>query len=348
MEIVRFDPVAAPPERWARFHAYRRQRHQESQPEDPITPDEPTEIRMRWPDKFNEARYCEARERGETIGWLETWAPRPNSPEYLSWRHVVSGHAAVLRAHRRKGVGTALLGPFREYMRERGATVADFWTDDADGAAFLEWLGADARFEGGENRLNLAGVDWPMVETWVRQGEANTAGTRLEIYEPRIPDDLLAEYCPAYSALVNTVPWEQLDHGDVMYTPEMMRNEYGLSKQLGTVHHIGVTRETDGSISGMTELVHHPYHPDRIQQELTAVDQRQRGRGLGKWLKGALLLRARMLYPELRLVVTENAGSNAPMLAINQRLGFRRHRVQTGYQVGLERLSRVVPVGSGH
>jgi GNAT superfamily N-acetyltransferase len=334
--------------RWARYHAYRRQRHQESRPEDPLTPDDATEIKMRWPDKFNEQLWYEATIAGETVGWLEMTAPRPSSPEYPSWRHMVSAYAAVLGSHRRKGVGTALLAPLISYMRERGATVADFWTYETEGAGFLAWLGAEAKFNGGENRLDLASVDWSMVERWLREGEANTGGTRLEIYEPRVPDHLLEWYCSAYTPLINTVPFEELDHGEIFYTPEIMRDQYGLSAKLGRVHHVAVTREADGSMSGMTEILHHPYHPDRVHQELTAVDPRQRGRGLGKWLKAALLLKAREAYPALRVVITENAGSNAPMLAINERLGFKLHRAQFGYQVRLERLENVAPVSSVH
>jgi GNAT superfamily N-acetyltransferase len=338
--------MTATPERWARYHAYRRQRHQESRPEDPLTPDDATEIQMRWPDKFNEQLWYEATLAGETVGWLEVSAPRPTSPEYPSWRHMVFAHGAVLGTHRRKRVGTALLAPVIGYMRERGATVADFSTHETEGAGFLDWLGAEAKFKGGENRLDLTLVDWPMVERWVREGVANQAGTRLEIYEPRIPDDLLEWFCSAYTALINTVPFEELDHGEIFYTPEIMRDQYGLSEKLGRVHHVAVTREVDGSMSGMTELLHYPYHPDRVHQELTAVDAKQRGRGLGKWLKAALLLRAREAYPDLRVVITENAGSNAPMLAINERLGFKLHRAQMGYQSGLESLEKVAPVSS--
>jgi GNAT superfamily N-acetyltransferase len=259
---------------------------------------------------------------------------------------MVFAHGAVLGTHRRKRVGTALLAPVIGYMRERGATVADFWTHETDGAGFLDWLGAEAKFNGGENRLDLTLVDWPMVQRWVLEGEANQVGTRLEIYEPRIPDDLLEWFCSAYTPLINTVPFEELDHGEIFYTPEIMRDQYGLSEKLGRVHHVAVTREADGSMSGMTELLHYPYHPDRVHQELTAVDPKQRGRGLGKWLKAVLLLRAREAYPDLRLVITENAGSNAPMLAINERLGFKLHRAQTGYQSGLESLEKVAQVGS--
>jgi hypothetical protein len=59
---------------------------------------------------------------------------------------------------------------------------------------------------------------------------------------------------------------------------------------------------------------------------------------LGKWLKAAMLEHARERYPQARWVVTENAGSNAPMLGINHALGFRQHRTESLYQMPLDAL----------
>ena len=61
-------------------------------------------------------------------------------------------------------------------------------------------------------------------------------------------------------------------------------------------------------------------------------------RGLGKWLKAAMLLHVRNLYPKVEVVVTENAGSNAPMLAINTKIGFRQYRAGAEYQITREKL----------
>ena len=45
------------------------------------------------------------------------------------------------------------------------------------------------------------------------------------------------------------------------------------------------------------------------------------------------------LYPMAEWVVTDNAGSNAPMLAINMKMGFKQYRVGTEYQVSRDALA---------
>jgi hypothetical protein len=69
---------------------------------------------------------------------------------------------------------------------------------------------------------------------------------------------------------------------------------------------------------------------------------------LGKWIKAANLLRIRSLYPDAQWISTENAGSNAPMLAINKKLGFKQYRVGSSYQLSRERLAaRLKELGVG-
>lgn len=77
-----------------------------------------------------------------------------------------------------------------------------------------------------------------------------------------------------------------------------------------------------------------PFDPD------TAVARPWRGRGIAKALKALKALKARMLRlvrerrPGVTLMTTNNAASNAPMLSINARLGFVRHKEVGTYQVG--------------
>jgi hypothetical protein len=48
------------------------------------------------------------------------------------------------------------------------------------------------------------------------------------------------------------------------------------------------------------------------------------------------------LHPEAQWVTTENAGSNAPMLAINKKLGFKEFRAETEYQISRDNLAALI------
>jgi hypothetical protein len=56
-----------------------------------------------------------------------------------------------------------------------------------------------------------------------------------------------------------------------------------------------------------------------------------------------MLARARDRRPALRLIRTANAFSNAPMLAINDALGFRVVEVRTDWQGDIAQLRHALP-----
>ncbi len=83
------------------------------------------------------------------------------------------------------------------------------------------------------------------------------------------------------------------------------------------------------------------YQPEQetiINQGMTGVKEEYRGRGLGKWLKAAMLLKVREEFPQVKVVSTRNASSNAAMLSINDRLGSRSHKEGTVGQITVEAL----------
>ena len=108
--------------------------------------------------------------------------------------------------------------------------------------------------------------------------------------------------------------------------------------RMGRGWYTKVSQEADGSLSGLTEVVHDLGMSYRVEQELTGVSDEHRGRGLGKWLKAEMMFFIRDELPEVRYISTGNADTNTPMVSINERMGFKRHQTELCYQFELEAL----------
>jgi mycothiol synthase len=342
VDIRPFVPERASREEWAAYHDFRRRRQREWRPDEPAAPDDVVELRRKRGDPRAYRYYFHVVAGDEIVAELAVEGTRPESPEYATNRHLFWAEIYVLRAHRRRGIALGLVPRVVERMDEHGGTVLGGGAEDESGHAFLRRLGADPRLTERASRLDFAGVDWDMVDSWVREGEARSPGARLDLYPRWVPDELLDQYCADMSELLNTMPFEGLDHGEIVVTPEAVRESRERMVQSGSTNPTCVVRDADGSVAGMTDVRKHPYEPGIVHQEFTGVHPRARGRGVGKWLKAAMLRHVRQAYPDTRWISTENAGSNAAMLSINHALGFKLHRTQTVYQVDLETLRRTV------
>lgn len=341
---VRVDPITAAANFWKRFHELRRVRDQDLHPDDPIQPDADVEVRLKKPDPFVIDHYFEVSRDGQMIAWFYGESTRPTSPEYATNKHLFWTSGYVRRDHRRKGLATRWMGVVAQLMREAGCTVVGLSAHQEPGHAFSKWLGAEPKLTDIESRLKLSDVDWAMVERWVLEGEQRSPGTRLEIYDGPLPEAMWADFSTQRTTLLNTMPLEDLDLGDIIVTPERLREWYERVALTHEVPHEVLTREPDGVISGMTDTEWAPYRPGLIYQNFTGVLPSARGRGIGKWIKAAMLLHLREVHPDAEWIATGNAQSNDPMLAINRKLGFKPYRQSTEYQISLEKLeSRIAP-----
>lgn len=324
---------------WNRYHELRRVRQQESRPDDPLRPDELEEASLQRESPFDIYHRFEIASDGRMLGWLRGSTSKPGSPGHDSNKHLFWADLYVRPDARRRGIGTSFMPTLLEVMDAHECSVVGLGTEDASGHAFLQWLGAEAKFSGAENRLKLAGVDWKMVERWAAEGPRRSPLTKLETYDGPLPESMWDDYAPQLSSMLNTMPFENLDRGEIVLTPDHMRDYYGRLEISHEHLHTILTREPDGVISAITDTSWAPHRPEIIEQRFTGVRPDARGRGLGKWIKAAMLMHLRVLYPKAQWVATENAGSNAPMLAINKKLGFKQYRAGTEYQISRDNLA---------
>ena len=81
---------------------------------------------------------------------------------------------------------------------------------------------------------------------------------------------------------------------------------------------------------GMSLLYKHTALPDVLKQSFTGVLPDYRGKGIALAMKLAGIERARAMgYREIR---TENDSLNAPMLRINEALGFQREAARLTFE----------------
>ncbi|MFW9959151.1 MAG: hypothetical protein ACFFCT_13855, partial [Candidatus Odinarchaeota archaeon] len=224
---------------------------------------------------------------------------KKNSPSYEEYKHICTVIGPyVLRNFRNNGLATKLLSFIHDEVEKAGRTSIVGTTLNEAGRLLVQKIGGKEAQRVQENRLILSEVDWNMVNAWAEEGPRRSPGTRIEFYHS-IPDNILERYCELYSELQNQAPRDELEVGDLIVTPESWKARMEQFAKGDMKYLAAVTIEEDGDISGLTDVAWFPSRPAVLMQWLTGVRQQYRGRGLGKWLKGAVLLRVKNEFPSV-------------------------------------------------
>lgn len=254
--------------------------------------------------------------------------------------HVMQFDIYVLPAHRRQGLGRRLLQEVTAAAQreKRPLLICQTYGAIPAGEAFMRRLGAQPGLAAHVNQLALADVDPALLQRWTAVNDDRAAFV-LEFWDGPAPESDINALVALYEVM-NQQPRGELDVEDFHVTAEQLRQiEQSMSAGGGQKWTLVARELATGELAGFTEVVWRPSRPHLLGQGNTGVFPRFRGRGLGKWLKAAMLQKVMAERPSVQFIRTGNADANAPMLAINRQLGFRPYLSQTLWQVKTERVA---------
>lgn len=341
ISIKLFDPQTVSDELWERFFTLYEKHEKELFPNDPapsrkiikksIKNPDPNYENYRWIIFLDDDEY-------NIIGLGKAFFNTEKAPAYQANKHVAFGYISIDKEYRGRGIGTELLKTIVTKVREEGKSVLHIDALLESGINFCKKFGGSAVLEEEESRLNITDVNWKMVNKWREEGARRAKGVKIERFKD-VPEKDIDEYCRIHSETENQVPL-----GDIEWTfdetPKTRRNREKRYKNLGATWTTFISREKDGTISGLTETLYFFDRPTILDQLLTGVKEEYRGRGLGKWLKAEMLTYIKEKFPKVKVVATGFAVTNAPMIAINKKLGFKNSNSWITYKFQIEELHK--------
>lgn len=223
--------------------------------------------------------------------------------------------------YRRRGIGSELLRYAVTVLAEECRRTLIGETDEGSaGAGFCTAHGLHPVKTDQLLLLRMTDLDRADVDALAA---ANHPGYRLVSWEEACPDELLEPFARAKYAM-NDAPVGGMDVAGRGWSTEVIRGWERQLRHLDRQQRVIVAlHQASGEVAGFTEVELRRRTPALSEQGDTAVVAAHRGRGLGLWLKAAMLRHLQQTRPDVTGLLTGNAASNTHMLRINVRLGYR-------------------------
>jgi mycothiol synthase len=337
--ITKHDAARDTDQEIAVFHAFATTIDQEVWPEDPITP---------LAEAIAAHRAVPMRMRRTAI---RAWAPDGTlagsvqlaiDPEHDDNPEVLDCSVWVALAHRRRGVGRALLAEVVAVARADGRTrlIGSTFSRVPAGEMFARSTGAKDGSRSHTNQLLIADVDRDLLESWVEDGPRRAPDYELIGWDGPIPEEHLRAFADLVPVM-NDAPRDGLDLNDFTATPAELREKDDVLAALGWQRWTLVARRrSDGALAGLHIVNWMPELPRTVFVWSTGVRAEHRGHALGKWLKAAMTLRILDERTDVADIRTDNADSNDAMLGINREMGYRPMVATTTWELTVDQAAR--------
>jgi hypothetical protein len=137
------------------------------------------------------------------------------------------------------------------------------------------------------------------------------------------PDEYTDDHCELGRRMSTDEPAGDSDHEEELWDAQRIHESDDLLAAQHSTKLAAVAQHIEsGRLVAFTELLMSPDRPSEAWQMATLVHPEHRGHRLGLAVKLANLEFLARAEPSIRVVTTANASVNAPMIAINDMLGF--------------------------
>lgn len=256
--------------------------------------------------------------------------------------HLAHLEVCVAPGHRRRGVGSAVLADLERRAAEagRGRLLGSAPGPDGEASASYRFaLARGFRVALAEEHkvldLRAAAPRWAALQ---REVDAAIGDHRIVVWTDATPDDLVEGHVALLDRVNDLVPVGDSGLEAGGWTVERLRAAEQRRRDIGTLAVTAGAVAPDGVLVGVSDVRVRQGAPRIADVGVTAVLPGHRGRRLGLALKLAQHRALIAASPETELLATYNADVNAPMNAINERLGYEvvEHSYDLVKEIGAE------------
>ncbi len=337
--IQKIDPLGAPEEVLLEMWEYYKMVHAEERPGDPQMPAERQILNWRHTvDDHLFDRWIMRDDAGEIVGVAVAWRNRTQNLQ----NGLVRVH--IREDVRRQGLAAKLAQPALDILEEDKRTRVE--TDCAIGSpaeAWLEGLGLKMVYVDRVSRLLAQEVDHGLMRSWIERASERASDYELQYHENLAGAEIVEKYTELLYQM-NTAPLDDYEQEPEVFTPVMWQDIVAQADATQhDLHTYVAVHKPSGDYVGSTTIQTDRLWPEQAWQWETVTHPDHRNKGIGRWLKAALIEHLLDAGHPVERIDTGNADSNAPMLAINVAMGYRemhkRHVYQGDLAKARERMS---------
>ncbi|HZE37391.1 MAG TPA: GNAT family N-acetyltransferase [Stackebrandtia sp.] len=230
---------------------------------------------------------------------------------------------------RGRGVGGALYEHLLKRVESLGRGIVataiqqPIGGDEVPAVAFATKRGFTKRNTEIRRVLRLP-VDTARLDALAAEAAPHMDGYRVETWTGPCPEAYAEQYAHLKSLLMTDAPTGEMDYEQQVWDVARLRADEDITAKQGRTVLTAVAVAPDGSLAGHTQIgLPGAGDGQRSFQWDTLVLRKHRGHRLGLALKVANLRALMAEHPERDRNETWNASQNAPMNAVNDKLGFQ-------------------------